>query len=48
MHVDCVYCTFHMRIVMSYWFVPNDEIGEIAAPIAILLFVCMNPAHSRL
>lgn len=37
-----------MRMVMSNWLPENVETGEIAAPIAILLFVCTNPAHSRL
>lgn len=40
--------TFQIRIVMSYWLPEKAETGEMAAPMAILLFVCTNPAHNRL
>lgn len=40
--------TFQIRMVMSYWLPDNVETGEMAAPIAILLFVCTNPEQRRL
>ena len=41
-------CTFQMSMVMSYWLDKNDDTGEMAAPMAILLLVCTNPAQRRL
>jgi len=40
--------TFQIRMVMSYWLASGDEMGEMAAPMAILLFVCTKPAQRRL
>lgn len=40
--------TFQIRMVMSYWLPEKVETGEMAAPIAILLFVCTKPEQRRL
>lgn len=40
--------TFQMRIVMSYWLLEPKDTGEMAAPMAILLLVWINPEHRRL
>lgn len=40
--------TFQTRMVISYWLPEKLETGEMAAPIAILLFVCTKPEQRRL
>lgn len=40
--------TFQMSIVTSYWLPSTEETGEMAAPMAILLFVWTNPEHNKL
>jgi hypothetical protein len=37
-----------MRMLISYWFPVYDDTGEMAAPMATLLFVCTNPEQRRL
>lgn len=40
--------TFQIRMVISYWSPLEAETGEMAAPMAICLLVCINPWHNKL